>query len=66
MKFLIKLVKMHFLFHSWGNWETAHKGEITRPGERTILGVFENQRRVCTICGLVQMKNQKVYLMDRS
>jgi hypothetical protein len=45
--------------HNWTKWEKIAEGNITEYGE--AIGYYVRQRRNCTCCGVIKMKDRKTY-----
>jgi len=42
--------------HHWENWITFQKGSIVRSETTIPIGTYESQRRICLLCGKVQLR----------
>jgi hypothetical protein len=46
--------------HEWTKWERVGVGNIVKPEEpTTVVGVYEQQRRECSKCGMCQLREER-------
>ena len=52
-----ELVSIFHIFHKWSKWETCAEGKLlTHEGDH--VGVYIRQKRQCSVCGLIELKQQ--------